>query len=245
METACYKIADRAFLLQSQYDYVHRFCAGYETEQPPAFTLTVTPEDTARERELWAKVSDVGQTAGDDYIEMIAAHRLLAERLLEDDILLFHGSAVALDGWTYLFTALSGTGKSTHARLWRERFGARVEMVNDDKPFLKFSEEGVTVFGSPWNGKHRLGENISRPLKAVCLLERDGTNHVEKIDKYAAYPILYRQSYRSRDPEKLVMTLKMLDWLGTRVPLYRLGCNMEPQAAEVACRGMAGEEAVL
>ncbi len=60
-------------------------------------------------------------------------YRKLAESLLEYGVLLFHGSSVAVDGFGYIFAAQSGTGKSTHARLWRELLGERAVMVNDDK----------------------------------------------------------------------------------------------------------------
>ncbi len=85
------------------------------------------------------------------------------------DTVLFHGSALAIDGDGYLFTAKSGTGKSTHTRLWRERFGDRVVMINDDKPLLHIDAGSVIAYGTPWNGKHRLGTNASVPLRADCV----------------------------------------------------------------------------
>ena len=67
-----------------------------------------------------------------------------------------------------MFTAPSGTGKSTHARLWREAFGERVVMINDDKPLLLVRPEGVTVYGTPFRGKHGLGGDRSAPLRAIA-----------------------------------------------------------------------------
>jgi serine kinase of HPr protein (carbohydrate metabolism regulator) len=98
-----------------------------------------------------------------------------------------HASAVEVDGKAYLFSANSGTGKSTHTRLWREVFGDRAVMVNDDKPFLRMTEGAVMVYGSPWNGKHGLGCNLSVPLKAVCILERGEENRIEKISAKQAF----------------------------------------------------------
>ena len=150
------------------------------------------------------------------------------------DTFLFHGSAVAVDGAAYLFTARSGTGKSTHTRLWREMLGDRAVMVNDDKPLIRLTEDGAVVYGTPWNGKHRLGTNISVPLKAVCILERAKQNTIRAITREEAFPMLIQQSYRPLDPAALAKTLSLVDRLSRTVSLYRLGCNMDPEAAELS-----------
>lgn len=102
---------------------------------------------------------------------------MLAAALLYYNILLMHGSALCMDGEAYIFAAPSGTGKSTHARLWREVFGDRVWMINDDKPLVRVEEERAFVFGSPWCGKHKLGCNGSARLKAVVELTTDRNKH--------------------------------------------------------------------
>ena len=68
----------------------------------------------------------------------------------------FHSSALELDGEGYLFTALSGTGKSTHARNWRKVFGDRVTMINDDKPLIRRIGDEYYVCGTPWMGKSNI-----------------------------------------------------------------------------------------
>lgn len=158
--------------------------------------------------------------------------------MLDYDTLLLHGSCVAVDGVGDLFTAKSGTGKSTHTRLWREVFGTRAVMVNDDKPLIRVTETGAIVYGTPWNGKHRLGENISVPLHAICVLERDTVNHIEPVEKKSIYPILLQQTHRPQDSAKMMKMLNLVDRLAANVELYRLGCNMEPNAAKVAYEGM-------
>jgi serine kinase of HPr protein (carbohydrate metabolism regulator) len=180
------------------------------------------------------------RTYTDGYLEIIAVHRKLATEMLWRDILLFHGSAVAVDGQVYLFTAKSGTGKSTHARLWRQKFGERAVMVNDDKPMLKVYENGVGVCGTPWNGKHHLDTNTELPLKAICIIHQDRENHIERISPYEAIPALWLQAYRrveAMDTEKI---LQLLGRIAEHVPLYRMGCNMDPEAADVAWKGMHG-----
>lgn len=177
----------------------------------------------------------------DPYLETLAVYRKLAQLLVQDDILLMHGAVVAVDGQAYLFTAKSGTGKTTHTRLWMRQFGDRAVMVNGDKPLLHITSEGVTVYGTPWDGKEHLSTNTSCPLKALCILTRSETNHIERISKKEALPMLCQQSYRPCSPIGAQKMLALVDRLGSSVPLYRLGCNMEPEAALVAYHGMNHE----
>jgi hypothetical protein len=151
---------------------------------------------------------------------------------------LFHGSSLAIDGSGVLFTAKSGTGKSTHTRLWRQVFGDRVCMVNDDKPFLHIGTDTVTVYGTPWRGKHSLGGNISAPLKAVYFVNRGEANRVDTITARELYPLLLQQTYTPENPVAMAQTLALVERLSRNVQLLRLYCNMEPEAAEVAFRGL-------
>ena len=170
----------------------------------------------------------------------MAVYRKICNRLIDDNIVLFHGSCIAVDNVGYLFTAKSGTGKSTHTKLWREFFKNKATMVNDDKPLIKISNNDIIVYGTPWNGKHHLGNNISVPLKAICILERDNTNHIEIINSKNAYPILLQQIYRPKEPSKMIKTLNLLDKLSNNVSLYKLGCNISQEAVLTAYNGMKG-----
>ena len=146
-----------------------------------------------------------------------------------------------MDGVAYLFTAKSGTGKSTHTRLWREMFGDRAVMVNDDKPFLKFTEEGVIACGSPWNGKHGLGNNIMVPLKAICVLERGESNVITRIDPKDALQMLFQQSSRPMNRALMPKYMELVDRLANSVEFYRLKCNMDPDAAKISYEAMSGK----
>jgi hypothetical protein len=158
------------------YEEVHDYCRDYRAEGAPDFEVSTTREDIRFEREKSAREDLCAGRAlrrlPDWYLEELAVYRKIAERMPYYDTFLFHGSAIAVDGVGYLFTAKSGTGKSTRARLWRELLGARAVMVNDDKPLLRVTEAGVTVCGTPWDGKHRLSNPIAVPLGALCLLAR-------------------------------------------------------------------------
>ena len=74
--------------------------------------------------------------------------------------------------------------------------GERAVVVNDDKPLIQISDNGPQIFGTPWNGKHRLSTNICVPLKAVCLLERSETNWIRTVSTEEIYPMIIQQVYR-------------------------------------------------
>ena len=233
MNQQYYKLADHSFCIQTIYPFFGKFAEAYRTDEPSKMIIEVSPEDIILEEQS----SDSPQTSS-SYLEALAVQRKLSEALIDYDTILFHASALAVDGKGYLFAAVSGTGKSTHARLWREAFGDRVTMINDDKPFIHIGSDEVRVYGSPWDGKHHLSTNTSVPVKAICILTRDTTNHIEKISADEAFSILLQQTYRPKNPAKMVKTIDLLIQMTKQVSLYRLGCNMDPEAAVVSYEGM-------
>ncbi len=235
--TGLYRIAETNIEIISLYAQVHDLCRDYRAQGAPELTVRVTAAGIARER-----AADDGAGHSDAYLETLAVYRQIAEAMPARDTLLFHGSALAADSVGYLFTAPSGTGKSTHARLWRELLGGRVRMINDDKPLLRLGPEGVTVFGTPWNGKHRLGENASAPLRAVCFLEQAAENAIAPLSGAEVWPLLLAQAYRPEDRTALHKTLALLDRLCAQLRFYRLRCNMEPEAAALAYQTISKEE---
>lgn len=235
------ELAGYVIEINSLHPYIRRMCGDYISDKKPDFCVFTQPEDIARERALVESSGELPYDRSDGYLETLAVERKLAYALLDRDVLLFHASALALDGDGYLFTAPSGTGKSTHARLWRERFGQRVVMVNDDKPLLRLTGSEVYICGTPWNGKHHLSRNTQAPLKGLCLLERDTVNHIERITPHEALPAVIQQSYRPEDRAALIKALGLADRLTQIVPIYKLGCNMDVQAAKVSCTGMRGQ----
>lgn len=242
----CIRLVDTVIRIEPMFEYIREYCRDYITEEQEDFTVRTEPGDITFERESSAKEAErEGRVDGiysDAYLETLAVYRNIAERMLAYGTLLFHGSAIAVDGMGYLFTAKSGTGKSTHTRLWRERFGNRAVMVNDDKPLLKVTEDSVIAYGTPWDGKHRLSTNCSVPLKAICILTRSEENHIEEISPGEAYQMLLQQTYRPKNGAFMLQTLELIDRVMKNIRFYRLGCNMSPEAARVAFEGMNGEK---
>jgi hypothetical protein len=241
------EIAGRRVAVTCTFERTRDFCKEYlASDGPVDFSVLVHRDDVYAELEksrLEAEVEGIPfvKLSAYDY-EQSALYRKLAEQLLAFDTLLFHGSAISVDGEAYLFTAASGTGKSTHTTLWRQTFGDRAVMVNDDKPLLRMVDGKVYVCGTPWNGKHNLGTKITVPLKGLCILERAKQNHIQPITLKEVLPLLMQQSFRPRNPVSVHRVLELLNKLSESTGLYRLGCNMDPEAATVAYQRMNRKE---
>lgn len=238
-----YKIANHYIKIISLNKEIHDLCREYRvTDRNFEIEIIISQSDIDFERQK-SEAEDKKQGIptrhfGDGYLETLAVYRKLADCMTDFDTILFHGSVIAVDGIAYMFTAKSGTGKSTHTRLWREMFRQRAVMINDDKPLIHVSKNGATVFGTPWDGKHHLSTNTCVPLKSVCILQRGEENRICEITKDEAYIMLIQQVYKPSEACRFKKTLELIDSLAHNVKLYRLQCNMQPEAAAVAYAGM-------
>ena len=236
------KIAGQTAQVSSLFDSTRDYCRKYLTEENADFSVTVTREDLTFEQEaLRQEALAEGikvRTFTDPFLERTAIQRKFAEFLFDKDVLMTHGSTVAVDGKAYLFTAKCGTGKSTHTRIWCRMFKERCIVVNDDKPLLLVTDDAVMVCGTPWDGKHRRSTNTMVPLKGLVILERGEDNFIEPINGAAALPLLLQQSYRPSTPAALTKMLNLLQRAIEKTHLYRLKCTISPRAVIEAYRGM-------
>lgn len=236
------RIAGYTARIHSLFESTRDYCGRYLTEEPARYQIAVTREDLAFEQEaLRQEALEEGMKVRvftDPFLERTAIQRKLAELLFEQDVLMTHGSTVAVDGKAYLFTARCGTGKSTHTRLWRQVFGTRAVMVNDDKPFLKITETGVLASGSPWSGKHGLDTNVTFPLQGICILDRGAENRIQPMGREEALPMLLHQTYCPLEAARRERFETLVGLLAEKVPLWHMCCNMDREAAELSYRKM-------
>lgn len=228
-----YSFADLTVHVTHQYEYLTEMCRDYISTRTPDVSIVVSDEDIRREQER----SEEGCTDA-PYLESLAFYRKLCSWAVSRRVLLFHCSAIAVDGVAYLFAAPSGTGKSTHTALWRRVFGDRAVMINDDKPLLRFDESGVRVYGTPWDGKHRLSTNTSAPVGGICFLARGEQNTIERVTPNEALPRLLGQTFRPDHAEGTAQMLQLAIELTARVPMWLLHCNISEQAAHTAYQAM-------
>lgn len=170
--------------------------------------------------------------------EYISTGLAFARALLDYNGFCLHSSAIAVDNQAVLFAAKSGTGKSTHTRLWREYFGEdKAIMINDDKPAIRWMDDGIFyAYGTPWSGKTDLNTNVKVPLAAIVLLERSDTNWIKPVERREAVMQIYVHALKPEDGDK-DKTEKLMDIVGKtaeKIPVYRMGCTISEEAVKLA-----------
>ena len=188
----------------------------------------------------WPSYKDKYPSLSDDDGEYLATGSYFYRRLLAYDGVMLHSSCIVVDGRAYLFTANSGTGKSTHTGLWLKQFGDRAFILNDDKPAIRLEEGVWYAYGTPWSGKHDISVNARVPVAGIACLERGEINEIEPFSGRDAVLALLRQCNRPKAAEYRIKLLELLDKLITQVPVWKLKCNMDPEAAIVSYEAMSG-----
>ncbi len=232
-----YKIADIVFSVELLYDYTKWLCRDYEYngDEKDEFKLKVEKEDVLNEMKNLPDFPDY-------FVESVFVYRKLCEHALEvANGLIFHCSAIMVDDGAYLFTAPSGTGKSTHTRLWRELLGDKAVMINDDKPIIRFIDGEFYVYGTPWMGKHNLGTNTRAKLKAICKIRQEKENIIEQIQPAQMLLMVLNQTLRPENLENMDKLLALIEKMLESAKLYSLGCNISKEAAELSYNAMVKE----
>jgi hypothetical protein len=233
-------MADICIRCEVNYEYSKNLCKAYLTDRAGDLSVSVSFDDIYAEAERYDKYES--RQRARSYYESLALYRKICSELALRDRILIHGSSLMLDGEGFLFCAPSGTGKSTHTRLWREVYGDKVVMINDDKPLVWMRPDGSAhIYGTPWNGKHHIGSNISAPLKNICFLERGDRNELKPADKKDAQTRILRFTFRPDGPLETAAMLATAEKITGAVKLWNLKCNMDPEAAVVSCEGMTAE----
>ena len=213
------RIAGHVARITSEYRISPSLYADFRTEMAADFCVPITDEDI-----------DFSYANDSNYRKIMPiiprVLRKMAEALNEYDVLLMHGAVIALHGAAFMFTAVSGTGKSTHILKWLDNCPDAI-VVNGDKPFIKFSGDGAPPLacGSPWAGKENLYTNTMVPLKSIILMERAEDNRMEQISFAQAFPTLLQQVYRPDDEEKMRKTLRLMQRLNPAVSFWRFQFN--------------------
>lgn len=177
----------------------------------------------------------------EDVAEYLATGKYFAQALLAYDGSFLHASAVVWQGKAYLFSATSGTGKSTHTEKWCRLFGA--VYLNDDKPALRLMDGVWTAYGTPWSGKHDLSIPGGYPIGGIAFLERGQENTIRRLTPAEAFPRFMSQSlWRLGNKEDLSKQLQLADRLLRSVPVWALACRNEDEAARVSHSAMTAQD---
>lgn len=229
------KIANIFVRIENRYGYVLHLCKDYVVQTDTEPDLCVRVE----EEEINAEIATVEPAVPAYYAEAVCVYRKICKHLPEQfGAFLMHCAVIEYEGEGYAFAAHSGTGKSTHIALWQKRFGDGVRVINGDKPILRFVDDRLYAFGTPWCGKEGLHTNTAVPLKAICFLERSLVNTIRPMDAKEAIGKIFHQLLTPEDLQTVNALFPLLDRTLREVPCYLLGCNISEEAAEVAYQGM-------
>lgn len=213
------------------HDYMSAFCKDYIAKFDTAdIVASANKEAVLKEKELVSK-------APIESCESLCIYRSIAEQLPQFDRFVFHGAAIECDGMAYLFTAPSGTGKTTHINLWKKYLGDKVGIINGDKPIIYMGENAI-VYGTPWAGKEGYQRNVSAPLKAICIIKQGKKNNIVRLEKSAAVNHLMRQVYMPQNAQSLSRTLSLLGRVIENISVYILECDISREAFETSYNEM-------
>lgn len=188
----------------------------------------------------WEEMQKKHPHLSPDDCEYVTTATDFCRSLLAFDGFVLHASAVVMDGYAYLFSAPSGTGKSTHTKLWQEVFGPeRARILNDDKPALRLENGVFYAYGTPWSGKYDRSENLRAPVAGICILRRGEENRIAPFGGKQAIFQLLNQTLRPKDPVLGQNLLSLLDRLFQSVGVFEMACNTHPDAARMSYAAMA------
>lgn len=216
-------LAEKIIEIDSLYDQVVDLCENYlcNDDREPDIKIISTEEKIAAERD----VEDSGEYS-DGYIETLSVYREIAERMLDFDTFLMHGSVVGVGDEAFMFSASSGVGKTTRTVKWLEQIENSF-VVNGDKPLLKVCDDKILACGTPWSGKEHMNTNIIVPLKSIVILERNEKTSIEEISFGDAFLLLFKQTYKPNSPDLMIKTINLLKKTDGKIKFYKYRMNLE------------------
>lgn len=163
-----------------------------------------------------------------------AAMLLYAFRTATLHTLEMHASVIMKDGFGQLFLGHSGTGKSTHSRLWQEAYEDAV-LMNDDNPVVRLLASGeVRVYGSPWSGKTPCYKQLSAPVRGIVKLDQAPQNEIRRMKLPESYAYMLSSSSGLKiEPEMMDALYDTISQIIQTVPMYHLDCLPDTDAARL------------
>ena len=231
-----YRMAGLYVIMDPRHERLKSYAEKYlcDIEQPPADAVVIDinlSEDYVKERQKESPHLSI------EDCEYIWFGYCFGVKLLRNNGFILHSSSVMYEGKAYLFSADSGTGKSTHTHFWQEVFGDdKAVIINDDKPALREIDGVFYASGTPFSGKSDLSTNVTVPVKALCFIYRSDTNEIRRLNSSEALELIFEQIIRPKQSDNIMLLLEVLDSFFKKVPVYLLGVTCTPESAKFAYR---------
>ena len=152
-----------------------------------------------------------------------------------------HSSFITHFGQAILFSAPSGTGKSTQAALWEQY--AHAEQINGDRSVIRCVDGVWTAFGFPFAGSSGIYKNKSAPIRAIVVLRQAKDNTIERLGASEAFRLLYSETAIQRwNTQGHAAAVDLLIRLSAAVPVYRLCCTPDARAVALLQQTLSSQE---
>ncbi len=215
------EIAGLAVRINTLYSQTYWFCYNYLSNLTPDFEITISSQDLLEEQMI---ALDDNLHYQPSFCEPLAVYRKIVRKAIEYETILMHGATIAINHKGYIFSAKSGTGKTTHIMQWLEQAPGAV-VINGDKPLIRYMNNQFFVCGTPWSGKEHMNTNMMVPLKAVVFMTRNENNSIAEIGFSQAFPFILSQIYMHDGIEEVNKTLDLLDRMKENIQFYHFLCN--------------------
>lgn len=170
------------------------------------------------------------------FLELLA----LEKHLLMEKALVLHSAYIICEGKAVLFTAPSGTGKSTQAKLWEKYKGAKV--INGDRSIVQVREDWVESHGIPFCGTSGISLNESAPLAGIVILEQAKENSIERCRSSVSIKKLFSEcSINYWNQDFVNEALNVIEKIVEKIPVCHLKCNISEEAVDVTYKELFHE----
>ena len=160
----------------------------------------------------------------------IIIRHILWYAIIKHKGIMLHSSAISYKGKGILFSAPSGTGKSTQSSLWKQEFKDDVIIVNDDTPFIRNFNGTSYVYGCPWSGKTDINEQMKVPVRAVVSVRQGKENKIKELTATEGFFRIFNETKKPVESDMLDMAMDNVIAFLSNVKVYELTCRPEKEA---------------
>lgn len=160
----------------------------------------------------------------------IIIRHILWYAIIKHKGLMLHSSAISYKGRGILFSAPSGTGKSTQSSLWKQEFKDDVIIVNDDTPFIRNFDGTSYVYGCPWSGKTDINEQMKVPVFAVVSVKQGKENKIKELTATEGFFRIFNETKKPVESKMLDMAMDNVITFLSNVKVYELTCRPDSDA---------------
>ena len=223
------KLGDYYYRIHFVYNQTRHYFKSFRSDQNEELPAVIYDIPSVDQNHLIEETERLKDPCFAEYSLLIES---IVNVVLQLNQFFFHGAAFIWKGSAFIFTGLSGVGKSTQLMNWMKLFPEEIEIINGDKPLIEIRDDRFMVFPSPWSGKENMNGTKSAKLKGIILLEQGDSDHIDKLDiKDAVFPLFLQFLYKPEDLQSVNIVCEYEEKLLSAVPVWKLVNRGTPESA--------------